>query len=257
MSEPAFEHIRVARDGRIATIEFARPPLNILHLDMLEEILTALGTIDAKDTCALVLRGEGDVFSAGLDVREYIGSNLPMLIDRFHGIFRRLMSVDFPIIAVIRGSALGAGLELASICEFTIATDDAVLGQPEITLGLFPPVATIVLPRLIGSPAANELILTGRRVSAAEAWDMGLIGKVVDADDLDDEVAKLLAALASQSAPVTRLTKRAMYGRFRTRFMEELAELEALYQNELVKLEDSAEGIAAFLEKRKPKWTDP
>ncbi len=253
MSEP-FRNIRLTRDDGVATIEFARPPLNILDLDTIEELLTALSQLSPEETHLLVLRGEGSNFSSGLDVREYVGSRLTTLIGRYHGIFRRLLSVEFPFIAVVRGACLGAGLELVSVCDFAIATDDAILGHPEITLGLFPPVATIVLPRLIGPTAANELILTGRRISAAEAWDMGLLWRVVDEQDLDSEVDALIASLRSNSSKVMRLTKRAMYGRFRTRFMEELAELEALYEHELMHLEDTAEGIGAFLEKRPPKW---
>ena len=248
------EHIRVSEHDGVTTIELDRPPLNILHLPMLEEILDAVGEVSASRPRALVIRSSGSVFSAGLDVSEYAEARTPQMIDTYHNIFRRLITADFPIIAVIQGPCLGAGLELASIADFALAGEDAELGLPEITLGLFPPVATMLLPRLIGIPAANELILTGRRVAAAEAWDMGLLYKVVDNAELDDELTTLLTALTSNSNAVMHVTKKAMYGRFRTRFMEELAELEAMYHADLGSLEDTKEGIAAFLGKRAPVW---
>lgn len=248
------EHIRWSQRDGVATIELDHPPLNILHLGMLEEILDVLGEVTDSGPRVLVLRSSGGTFSAGLDVRDYAAGKMSPMIDTYHGIFRRLITMDVPIVAAVAGPCLGAGLELASICDFAIAGEDAVLGVPEITLGLFPPVATMLLPRLIGIPAANELILTGRRVAAAEAWDMGLLYKVVENDRLDEEVAGLTRALTSSSGAVMNVTKRAMYGRFRTRFMEELAELEALYHDELGRLDDTNEGIAAFLEKRAPVW---
>ena len=194
--------VRLTSDAGVATLEIDCPPLNVLDIQTLEEVLGAIGSLSADETKVLVLRGREGAFSAGLDVREYAGSSFTDLIDRFHGIFRRLVSVDFPVVAVVDGYCLGAGLELVSVCDFTIASDDSVLGQPEIGLGLFPPVATIVLPRLIGIAPANELILTGRRVSAAEAWDMGLIWRSVAREDLEQEAQNLISSLTR--VPVAR-----------------------------------------------------
>jgi len=249
----AREHVRITQACGVATIVFDRPPLNIMHLEMLEELIDAIAEVQ-PEARVLVLRGNGETFSAGLDVAGFASPRVGALIDSFHGLFRRLLMADFPIVGAIHGHCLGAGLELASVCDFAIATEDAIFGQPEIDLGLFPPVATMILPRRIGIASANDLILTGRRVSAAEAWDMGLLFRVVPSERLEEEVDSLVGQLSEKSAPVLRLAKRAMYGKFRARFMEDLAELEALYQNELAGLDDAREGVAAFLEKRASRW---
>jgi len=249
-------HLGLDRRDGIAFVTFDRPPLNIFDLAMLEGLLDALEQVYREPPRALVLTGAHRAFSAGLDVREY-PDRMSDLVEALHSVFRRLVTFDFPIVAGVRGPCVGAGLEIAGVCDFVIASADARFGQPEIGLGLVPPVATILLPRLIGPLAANELILTGRIVDADEALALGLVSRVLPkANDggLEEAVAELAAKLGSHSDPVTRCAKRAMYGRFRTRFMEELAELEALVRHEIVGLEDTREGLAAFLEKRAPRW---
>ena len=246
---------RVTRDG-IVHVTFHRPPLNIFDFRMLEELLDALDEVHQDPPRALILSGAHHAFSAGLDVREY-PERMSDLVEALHSVFRRLITFDGPILAGVHGPCVGAGLEIAGVCDFVIASDGATFGQPEIGLGLVPPVATIILPRLIGPLAANELILTGRIIDAAEAQRLGLVSRVVPSGDgsaLGSALDELAETLVSHSGPVTRCAKRAMYARFRTRFMEELAELEAMVRDELTGLEDTREGLNAFLEKREPKW---
>jgi cyclohexa-1,5-dienecarbonyl-CoA hydratase len=249
-----FQHIKFEFGDRVARITFARPPLNILNIAMMNQIGEALNkSAQQSDLVAIVFEAaEGSrAFSAGVAVEEHVTETIVAMLDSFHSIFRRLAQISQPVIAIVDGSALGGGCELVAACDIVIASERAKFGQPEIKLGVFPPVAAILLPRIIGDRKAREMILTGESIDATEALRLGLVNYVVPANDLRGKAESLIVKLRELSSSSLKLTRRALD---RSGFDSELRGVEDLYLNELMKTEDANEGLRAFMEKRKPEW---
>lgn len=252
------EFLRLERpeDG-VARVILDRPPLNVLHIPMMQEldqVLADLGT--EPDLKVLVLTGAGKAFCAGVDVADHTADRVESMIETFHGVVRRLLLMEVPVVAAVNGSALGGGCELLLACDLVIASERAKVGQPEIRLGVFPPVAAALLPRLVGRQRALDLVLTGRVMRAEEARDMGLVGQVVPAESFEDAVRELVGSLASLSRPVLRLTKRTVVDGMAEPFEDAFDRAERSYLHDLMELEDAHEGLAAFMEKREPVWRD-
>jgi len=246
--------IHVHSDGRTAWITLDRPPLNVLDIPMMQAISRAVESLAAR--CDFIIfQGAGPKgFSAGAQVRDHMPERVGEMLAAFHGVFRQIVGADCLTIAAVHGYCLGGGMELATFCDFIVATDTAQFGQPEIKLGCFPPVAVVLLPTLVGLRAAFDVILTGRTISAAEAQQLGLITRLVRDNALRQGVDALLGELLTLSPAVLRLSRRALWKRVGFDFERSLAEVEQLYLNELMKTEDAQEGIRAFLEKRAPAW---
>lgn len=253
MSDYEFLELSVANG--IATVTLNRPPLNILHIAMMDELNRLLETVlaDANLT-ALVLRARGKAFSAGVDVSDHTAERVGEMIREFHGIFRKLAAADALTLAAVNGAALGGGCELAIFCDIILASDRAKLGQPEVQVGVFPPVAACTLPLRIGIKKAIELNAIGMTVEAREAQAIGLVNQVYPADEFDQRVDSYLNDIRNLSRPVVRLAKRATTGTTREQLLLHLDQVERLYLDELMKLYDAHEGIAAFREKRQPDW---
>ena len=252
------EHLRLERgaDG-VARLTLDRPPLNVLHIPMLRELDAALGEIaEDREAKLLLITGEGKAFCAGVDVADHTAERIEFMLETFHGALRRLLELKLPVVAAVNGAALGGGCELVLACDLVIASASAKLGQPEIRLGVFPPVAAALLPRLIGRQRALDLILTGRVIGAEEARDIGLVGRVAPADGFAEAVEEYVGGLADLSRPVLRLTKRVTLEGMELPAARALERAEAAYLNELMRLEDPHEGLAAFMEKREPVWKD-
>jgi cyclohexa-1,5-dienecarbonyl-CoA hydratase len=176
------------------------------------------------------------------------------MLEHFHEIFRTLEEMAKPVLAIVDGAALGGGCELVAACDIVLATERARFGQPEIKLGVFPPVGAILLPRIIGEKRARELLLTGELIDAREAARLGLVNYLVPPAQLEQKTQEILGKLRELSAPALEMARRAIsLGAGRT-FDELLAKVEDLYLNELMKTKDASEGIRAFMEKRKPNW---
>ena len=251
----SYEFIKVDFQDGLGSITLNRPPLNVLNIAMMEEINSALEAWEGKrDLKVILFRAEGKCFSAGVDVGEHMGDLAPKMIEVFHRIFRLMDRLGVPTAASVFGSCLGGGCELAIFCDVVIAADNTKIGQPEIQVGVFPPIAAQLMPRIIGRKAAMELILTGRIVSAQEALQMGLINKVVGADELEDGTKEFVKPYLKLSAEVLRLTKKAIMKGLMDDLEPSLKLIEDIYLNELMKTEDANEGLKAFLEKRKPVW---
>jgi cyclohexa-1,5-dienecarbonyl-CoA hydratase len=235
----------------------ARPPLNILNIAMMREMSECLNEcMAARDMVAIVFDAvpESRAFSAGVAVEEHVEETIYQMLESFHNIFRTLEQISKPTVAAVGGAALGGGCELVAACDFCIATESARFGQPEIKLGVFPPVAAVLLPRIIGERRARELILTGELIDAEEAARLGLINMVVPASQLEQKTEELLVRLRELSAPALESARRAIdMGRGRS-FEEALTKVEDFYLNELMKTDDAREGVNAFMEKRKPTW---
>lgn len=248
--------VRWAQDGDVARITLARPPLNVLTIGMMEAIGEALAEVAGRPRLrALVLAAEGRAFSAGVAVEDHVGDRVRPMLDAFHRIFRQLHRLDCPTVAAVQGAALGGGAELATFCDVVVASETATLGQPEIRVGVFPPIAAIHYPRRVGHARALQLLLSGRTISAHEAERIGLVDRVVPPGELEAAVSEALTAFTDKSAAVLRLTKRAVREAGEDGFEAALARLEALYVDELMRTEDAAEGLRAFVEKRGPVWT--
>src|SRR4029079_3095675 len=176
------------------------------------------------------------------------------MLDSFHAIFRSLEQIARPTIAIVDGAALGGGCELVAACDIVIASERARFGQPEIKLGVFPPVAAVLLPRVIGEKRARELILTGELIEAPEAARLGLVNYLLPRSELEHKAAELLSRFRSLASAPLAFTKQAIDLGRGCSLDSALKEVEDLYLNELMKTHDAPEGIKAFTEKRKPEW---
>ena len=253
----SFQHIRSELADGVGTIRLNRPPVNILNIEMMEEINRALGDFKKEEGLKVLLfRAEGKAFSAGVDVGEHMGDMVKRMIETFHGMFRLMDELQATSIAVVNGSALGGGCELALYCDMVLATEKSTFGQPVIMVGVFPPIAALILPRIIGRKKAMELILSGKTIGAREALEMGLINRIVAEDALEEEVKGFVDEFVRHSAAVLRLTKKAAIEGLCDDVEEGLRRIERIYLEELMKTGDATEGLKAFLEKRKPLWKD-
>ncbi len=251
------ESVRYREQYDVARITLARPPLNIMTIEMLDAISDALGRAALNPSLkVLVLEAEGRAFSAGVAVEDHLPDRVRPMLEAFHRIFRDLRALDCLTIAAVQGPALGGGAELVAFCDLVIASEKATLGQPEVKIGLFAPVAVLRYPARIGAARTLRLLLSGEVIDAVEAARLGLIDRIVPADRLAEAVDLEVERFRAQSAVVLRLTKRAVRDSLGVPFDEALAALEAVYQYELMTSEDAAEGLRAFLEKRKPIWKD-
>jgi cyclohexa-1,5-dienecarbonyl-CoA hydratase len=238
-----------------ARIILNRPPVNALNIEMMVEIGKALESLqDDNHTKLVIISSACRVFSAGMDMADHAPTKVFQLIEAFHRIFLAMAEMAKPTVAAVNGPALGAGCELAACCDLVIATENAKFGQPEIRVGVFPPVATIVFPFLVGRKKALELILTGETVEAREALSLGLINRIVPPEKLDESVLETVSKIASNSGSVLQLAKKAILSCEGRTFEEALKHAQDLYLNHLMSLEDTHEGLKAFVEKRAPVW---
>jgi len=250
-----YRSILCAVENGVARISLNLPPLNIIDIPMLSEIQGAITRVQSEqDVKVLVVDHQGKAFSAGVSIRDHTPDKVSEMIEKFHGVFRLLHSLALPTVALVDGVALGGGCELATFCDMVIASERATFGQPEIKVGVFPPVAAVVFPHLIGRNRALELLLTGDVIDAAEAKAAGLINKVFPTKEFRQKADEFIGKLTSLSAPVLKLTKRAVDRALDADVIEGLAAAEKLYLGELMQTEDAREGLNAYLEKRKPIW---
>lgn len=244
-------------DG-VALVTIQRPDvLNALSFDLLDVLADALATLDADPACrAIVLTGSGErAFAAGADIRELARQTpVTLLVENRFAAWERIAATRKPVIAAVRGFALGGGCELALSCDLIVAGEDARFGQPEINLGVMPGAGgTQRLTRAIGRARAMDLILTGRTITAREAETMGLVSRVVPADRTLEEALALGAAVAAQAPVAVLAAKEAV------RLAEELPLGDGLRHERraffaLFATDDQTEGMAAFVEKRRPEW---
>ncbi len=243
-------------DGQVQTITLANGKGNVMDKDMMMELDNAVKEIGKNSVVkAIVFRGDGAHFSFGASVPEHQKDLAPEMLKTFHGLFKSLCEVCIPTFAVVRGQCLGGGMELAIFCNWIFAGEDARFGQPEIGLSVFAPVASLILPNLIGQAAADDLLLTGRAITAARAKELGLIQHV--SIDPEKEIHIFLEQhILLKSAIALRKACRAARHHFYHSFLRDLDELECAYTDDLMATHDANEGIQAFLDKRKPVWTN-
>jgi enoyl-CoA hydratase len=253
----SYETLLTERHGRVLLVRLNRPEaLNALNAQVARDLISVTGAADADDGIGcLVLTGSDRAFAAGADIKE-------MLALTFQDVAGRDMFAEWnlltgrrkPIIAAVAGYALGGGCELAMMCDFILAADTAKFGQPEIKLGTIPGMGgSQRLARFVGKSKTMEMVLTGRMMDATEAAQCGLVSRVVPADALLDEALKVAAVIAGLSAPVVAMAKDAVNRAFETTLAEGLVVERRIFHSTFA-LDDRAEGMSAFADKRKPEF---
>jgi enoyl-CoA hydratase/carnithine racemase len=255
----ALQTVLVAREGVIARITLNRPDKrNALSLELMEELIDALDTIGADpDVRAVVIEGAGVAFSAGHDLSEMVGRDLPFyqrLFDVCTELMEKIHRLPQPVIAKVHGIATAAGCQLVAACDLAVAADGARFATPGVKIGLFCSTPMVPLSRAIGRKRALEMLLTGELVDASTALEWGLVNRVVPSEQLDDAVAELVDTIARSSPLTVGIGKEAFYAQV------ELDEHRAYDLTKAVMsmnsmAADAQEGICAFLEKRDPSWT--
>lgn len=248
-------HVQTDITGRVARLRLTNPPLNILTIPMMRELQLTLQSLEARpDISVIVFSGDARAFCAGVDIGAHVPDQVHGMLTSFHAVIRASVGSRKVTIAAVRGACLGGGAELAMVCDLVYTAADATWGFPEIKLGCYPPVAAVALPALVGPKRANELILTGRQISGAEAVAIGLANRSVRFEELDGIVEETLAELRNLSPVALAHAKKAIYTWDAIHFDKGLARAEKIYFDELISTADAREGIMAFLEKRSPKW---
>lgn len=246
--------IQFTKDERRYRITLNDPPLNILDIEMLGELREALRNV-ANDRALLIIDSAGEkAFSAGASVHDHIGDRVKTMLQLFHDCFRMLYRTEVITISVVKGLALGGGCELALACDLVIANDRAKFGQPEINLGVFPPVAAYQMSRNVMPRQGLELLLTGNPIDAATASTLGILNAVFNSTEFDERAEEWIGRLQKQSASSMRLTKRAFRMAAADDFDARIAAIEKMYLEDLMTTHDANEGLQAFIDKRAPEW---
>jgi cyclohexa-1,5-dienecarbonyl-CoA hydratase len=252
----AYTKIKVEAAAPIARIQLAHGSQNVIDIEMMEELRAALAEVEGRaDISAIVFSGGEKAFSAGVDIAAHTPDKVAGMLEKFHAVVRAMVASRKVLVAEVRGNCLGGGAEMALMCDIVITADDAVWGFPEITLACYPPVACVALAAAVGQKRAAELILTGKTISGAEAAQIGLANVVCNGRQVEARSRELTSRLSELSPSALALTKKALYGWDAMHFDKGLARAEKIYLDELVKTADCAEGIAAWMEKRLPKWS--
>lgn len=250
-----YKTIIVEEKDMIGKIIFNRPPVNVLNIKMMKEINQALRDFQKSSLKVLIIAAEGKAFSVGVDISDHTKEKVNEMIQVFHDIFTNLLKIKAPTVALVNGAALGGGCEVAMFCDIVIASEKSKFGQPEIKVGVLPPVAAAIFPRLMWSKKALELLVTGDIIKADEAKNLGLVNHVFPVEDFKEESEKFITEkLVSNSAVIMQLTKRAFIEGATQNYSNSIKKIEDIYLNELMKTNDANEGLAAFMEKRQPVW---
>ena len=257
VSAPTFKSILVDSAQGITRITLNRPPANVLSVDMMQELATAIESLEyQKDVKLVTFFASGKYFSAGFELTDHLGDRGYLMLESFRRIFEALGKLDKATLAVVGGPALGAGCILAAGCDIVLAAQSAKLGHPEIRGGVFNTVAAALLPRIVGRKRAFELLMMGTSLGAADAERIGLVTRAVPDDRMDAEVAALVQRFQESSAPIMQLARRAIVGGQDLSYEEAVRHAEDVYLNHLLATQDVEEGLRAVAEKRKPVWKD-
>lgn len=244
-------------NGEVARLTLAAPPANLVDFALMDALESACRELAGRRTLkAIVLDAEGPHFSYGASVAEHLPGTIERALPRFSRLLAAMLELPAPTVAAVRGRCLGGGLELALACDLVLAESGALLGLPEIRLGVFPPAAAALLPRRIGSGPAADWILTGRSWTAGEARAFGVVNRLAEPGRLEPALDALIRReFLPRSAAGLRHACRASRRGAREALERDLPALERQYLEELMREPDAAEGPRAFLEKRAPRWS--
>jgi cyclohexa-1,5-dienecarbonyl-CoA hydratase len=246
-------------DEGIGRLVLDDPPLNILTRAVMAELRERLAALALRnDLRALIVSARGRHFSAGASVEEHLPGVVETMIPEFMETVSALHRFPAPVVVAVQGRCLGGALELALAGDLVLAGESAVLGVPEIQLGVFPPAACVQLPRRVGPALAAELVFTGASLDARAALEAGLVRGVVPDDRLEAEARTLAGSIARHSAATLRAAKRALRAASETpggSFTAAMDEVARIYLDELMETADAPEGLRSFVEKRQPRWS--
>ncbi len=246
--------IDLSHEEQVLNLTLNAPKGNVLDKEMVTELTQAIRQEGQKSSVkAVVFQGEGDHFSFGASVPEHQAEFVEEMLKTFHQFFRTLIEISKPMFALVRGQCLGGGLELAAFCHWIFASEEAMFGQPEIKLAVFPPVASLVLPYRIGQSAADDWVLSGRSFSAQEAKRLSLVHAISSSPE--KELSEFISehVLLKSSIALQFAAKSSRFEMHRA-FLDNIDAVEKMYVRELMATEDANEGIRAFMEKRRPLW---
>lgn len=246
-------------DGSVAQVILDDGKGNVIDNIMMLELLKLFAEFKTNNNLKLIVfEGAGKHFSFGASVEEHQKDFAAAMLQTFHKMFFTLRDMSIPTVAKISGQCLGGGLELALMCSVMFADKTAKLGQPEVVLGVFPPPASVILPERIGLARSEEMLLTGRSITADEAKTFGLVTEVFETrNDLDSGVEDWIQKhILPKSAVALQFAEKAVRAKFNHILSNFLPALEAMYLRELMNTHDANEGIQSFVEKRKPEWTN-
>ncbi|HLO16456.1 MAG TPA: enoyl-CoA hydratase-related protein [Anaerolineales bacterium] len=252
-----YEMILSETRGRVGLVTLNRPQaMNALNNQLMRELMDALEAFDKNDAIgAMVITGNEKAFAAGADIKEMAGKTIQQMMDTDHiAVFGRIRTIQKPVIAAVSGWALGGGCEIALSCDMIVASESAKFGQPEINIGVIPGAGgTQRLTRAVGKAIAMEMILNDRRLNAQEAYQLGMVNRVVPVEGYLEEALKLAEEIASRAPLAVRTAKNMIKLAFDLSLSNGLAEEKQEFYN-LFATEDQKEGMQAFVEKRKPAW---
>ena len=241
--------------GPLAHITLTHPPLNVIDFQMIDELTETLRQLEQrKEISVVIIGGSERSFSAGVDVAVHTPDKVQAMLQKFHGVILALTRFSKITIAKVHGVCLGGGAELAMVCDMCFTTPDAKWGFPEITLGCYPPVACTALAALVGQKRAADLVFTGRTFSGEEAAEWGLANESHPESELQQAIQRTVDHLLKLSPAALAVAKKAFYAWDSMHLDKGLARAEKIYLEELMQTEDVKEGIAAWMEKRKPVW---
>jgi cyclohexa-1,5-dienecarbonyl-CoA hydratase len=250
-----FKFVRFQQDAAVVRLTMNRPEHNLLNEQMLKELAYGVEALHEKDDVKLIIIDSAlKIFSGGIEIGEYTTQRVFQMLDAFQHVFTAILDVGKPVMVIVNGPALGGGSELAMFGDIVIATPKARFAQPEITIGVFPPLASTIFPYIVGPKLALELVLTGDVITAERARELGMVNRLVPEDKLEKTVDELIARITSQSGAVLTMAKRAILGGMGMSLPDGMKASMNIFLNELYKLEDSQEGLRALVEKRKPQW---
>ncbi len=252
-SKPAFRRILVDLQAPVVRVTLNNPPLNVIDMEMMGELLAALEQIEViPEVSAIVFAGSAQAFSSGVDIAVHTPENVRNMLTAFHGVIRAVAATRKITIAAVRRHCLGGGAELALLCDIIFATPDSVWGFPEIKLACFPPVASVALASIVGQKLAAEMVLTGRTLTGKEALAAGLVNGL--ADDPETLVTECVARVLQLSPAALSVAKQAFYAWDSIHFDKGLTRAEQIYLDVLMHTADAHEGIKAYAERRPPQW---
>jgi cyclohexa-1,5-dienecarbonyl-CoA hydratase len=250
-----FQHVKYRVEGEVARLTLDRPEHNLLNERMLAEVAAGINSLgNRSDVKLIVLDSAAKAFCGGIELGEYTQRRVFQLVEAFHNTFLAMLDTSKPLLVVVNGPAFGGGAELAALGDLVIATPKARFAQPEIKLGVFPPLAAAILPNILGLKLASELVMMGETISAERACEFGLVNWLVPENELQKKVDEVIAKVTAQSGPVLTMAKKAILGSMGLPLRDAVRGSMRIFLNELGDLEDSQEGVRALVEKRAPQW---
>jgi cyclohexa-1,5-dienecarbonyl-CoA hydratase len=250
-----FQHVKYRVEGEVARLTLDRPEHNLLNERMLAEVAAGINSLgNRSDVKLIVLDSAAKAFCGGIELGEYTQRRVFQLVEAFHNAFLAMLDTSKPLLVVVNGPAFGGGAELAALGDLVIATPKARFAQPEIKLGVFPPLAAAILPNILGLKLASELVMMGETISAERACEFGLVNWLVPENELQKKVDEVIAKVTAQSGPVLTMAKKAILGSMGLPLRDAVRGSMRIFLNELGDLEDSQEGVRALVEKRAPQW---